>query len=215
MFVEEYLIKKRTYLNFTYIGLLTFLFGSTFAMLIKPDYSFTNQWLSDLGTGKFGLLFNSTLVFTGIFMSMFYPLTFYLLRQKGYSKIKSIIGMLLGISSFVFLIMIGIFSLDNDVHNLHSTSTMIFLFSTSIAQMLLLSGHTWFVCLNLATTTAMDSRLSYISLMMVGFFTVLFIRGITFEQFIFQKITIYLLVLTVLYQSMKVSQSDDLFVLVT
>ncbi len=211
MLIAKYLIKKRTYLILTYLGVVTFFIGSTFAMLIKPGYSFTNQWLSDLGTGQYALLFNITLIITGILTSLFYPLTFYLLRQNGYSKIKSTIGMVLGVTSFIFLIMVGVFSLENDVYNFHSISTMIFLISTSLAQILLLSGFTWFICIHLASTATMDGKLSYISFVMAVFFGFLFVGNINFEQFILQKMTVYLLLLTVLYQSLKVWQSDELF----
>jgi len=210
MIVNEWLVKKRNYLLMTYVGIATFLIGSTFAMLIKPGYSFTNQWLSDLGTGEYAPLFNMTLVFTGLFTSSFYPVTFYLLRQKGYSKTKSMIGMFLGVTSFIFLILVGVFSLGNDFNNLHGISAMVFLISASFAQILLLSGFSWYVCFNVASSTAMDNRLSYISLVTAIIFGFVFIEGIKFEQYILQKITIYLLIITVLYQSIKIWQSDEL-----
>ncbi|MFV2014089.1 MAG: DUF998 domain-containing protein [Candidatus Heimdallarchaeota archaeon] len=210
MLVNEWLFRKRNYLLMTYIGIATFLIGSTFAMLIKPGYSFTDQWLSDLGTGRYAPVFNITLVLTGLFTSSFYPITFYLLRQKGYSKTRSMIGMLLGATSFIFLILVGIFSLENDFNNLHGISAMVFLISASFAQLLLLSGFSWFVCFNVASASAMDNKLSYISLIMVIIFGFVFIQGIKFEQFILQKLTIYLLIITVLYQSIKIWQTDEL-----
>ena len=98
MLINEYLVKKRAFLLLTYVGIATFLIGSTFAMLIKPGYSFTGEWLSDLGTGEYAPLFNITLILSGLFTSSFYPVTFYLLRQKGYSKTKSTIGMIFGVT---------------------------------------------------------------------------------------------------------------------
>lgn len=210
MLVDEYLVKKRTFLLMTYIGIATFLIGSTFAMLIKPGYSFTNQWLSDLGTGEYAPLFNITLILSGLFTSSFYPVSFYLLRQKGYSKTKSMIGMIFGVTSFIFLILIGVFSLENDFHNLHSISSMVFIVSTSFAQLLLLSGFSWYICVDLAAPSAMDNRLSYTSLIIAIIFAIVFILGISFEQHILQKLTIYLLIFTVLYQSTKIWQSDGL-----
>ena len=211
MYITEYLIKGRYYLILTYMGVLTFFLGSTLAIINHPSYSITNQWLSDLGTGENALLFNSTLIITGVLTSLFYPFTFYLLRQTGYSRTKSTAGMILGVTSFIFLIMVGIFSLDNDIYNIHSISTMAFLVSTSMAQLLLLSGYTWYIGIHLASNATMDSRLSYLSFIMAVFFGFLFVGGITFEQFILQKMTIYLLVITVLYQSLKVWETDVLF----
>lgn len=211
MYVSKNLVKNRSYLILTYVGVVTFFIGSTSAMFIKPGYSFTNQWLSDLGTGEYALLFNTTVILTGILTSTFYPLTFYLLRQQGYSRSNSAIGMIFGVTSFVFLILVGVFNLENDVNNFHSISTIIFLISASLSQILLLSGFSWYVCIHLASPGTMDYKLSYISLIMASLFGLMFVGGISYEQFLLQKMTVYLLVTTVLYQSLKVWQSDDLF----
>jgi hypothetical membrane protein len=208
--VVENLIKNRRYIIFTYLGVATFIIGSTFAMIIKPGYSFTDQWFSDLGTGTYGPVFNITLILTALLTSTFYPITFYLLRSNGYSDIKSTIGMMLGVTSFVFLILIGVFSLENNMYELHMISAMIFLISTSFAQILLLSGFSWFICIHLASDPTMDNKISYTSFITAMMFGVVFINGISFELHIMQKITIYLLLITVVYQSMKIWQSEEL-----
>lgn len=194
----------------TYIGIATFLIGSTFAMLIKPGYSFTDQWFSDLGTGEYAPIFNTTLIMSGLLTSSFYPITFYLLRENGYSGVKSMIGMVLGVTSFIFLILVGVFSLENNFHNFHGISAMIFIVSASFAQLLLMSGFSWYICIHLASPPSMDNRLSYISLFTAFIFGLFFVQGIKFEQHILQKLTIYLLIFTVLYQSMKIWSTDEL-----
>lgn len=194
----------------TYIGIGTFFLGSSVAMLIKPGYSFKGQWLSDLGTGDYAALFNFTLILTAIFTSSFYPITFYLLRQNGYSTIKSITGMFLGVTSFIFLSLIGLFNLENDLHNLHVISSIGFIVSTSFAQLLLLSGFGWYTSVHLISSPAMDTRLSYTSLVVAIVFGFVFVEGIPFQQQILQKLTIYLLIFTILYQSTYVWQSDEL-----
>jgi hypothetical membrane protein len=208
--ILDNLIKNRRYIIITYIGVATFLIGSTFAMLIQPGYSFTDQWFSDLGTGKYGPLFNITLIMTGILSSTFYPITFYLLRSNGYSKLKSTIGMILGVTSFVFLILVGVFSLENNMYKIHTISAMMFLVTTSFAQIMLLSGFSWFICIHLASDPTMNNKISYTSFITAIMFGVVFVNDISFELHIMQKITFYLLLVTVVYQSMIIWKSEEL-----
>jgi hypothetical membrane protein len=107
-----------------FVAIAFFLIGTTIAMLVYPDYSFMEQFLSELGTrvsvtfesggslvkAPHPEVFNVSLIITGLFLLPFFPSIFVLLKPKGkIRKIVQFIVMLSGLTTSLFLIGVGIF----------------------------------------------------------------------------------------------------------
>lgn len=101
------------------------LFGSIYTLtmvfissLASPNFSWVNNYLSDIGAGKFGflpqLLFNSSLVIGGLAIAVFFIIVMSLLKRQLISKISLLIMCIGSVS----LAMIGIFT-EQAPYNLH------------------------------------------------------------------------------------------------
>ncbi len=112
----------------------------TVSALISPNFSWVNNYLSDIGAGKFGLepqlLFNSTLVIGGLLMALFFILTILSLKKVIIEKISLIIMIIGSIS----LAMIGIFT-EHAPYNLHFTFSMGFFLLFPVAMIILGGGY--------------------------------------------------------------------------
>jgi len=108
----------------SFIAFSVFVLGTTIAMIIYPDYSFLNQFLSELGIrinvtfsdggsmvkAPFPEVFNISLIITGILIIPFFPVTYFILKPKG--TIRKIIQLITGLSGVVtgiFISGVGIF----------------------------------------------------------------------------------------------------------
>ncbi|NPD90155.1 MAG: DUF998 domain-containing protein [Asgard group archaeon] len=107
-----------------FAAIVIFAVGTTIAMLVYPDYSFMEQFLSELGvrvTAFFSSgetliraphpeIFNISLIFAGVFLLLFFPSIYSILKPKGYFR-KSIqfLIMLSGLTTSCFIICVGIF----------------------------------------------------------------------------------------------------------
>jgi hypothetical membrane protein len=107
-----------------FIAIAVFLIGTTIAMLVYPNYSFMEQFLSELGTrisvtfesggslvkAPYPEIFNVSLIVTGLFLLPFFPFIYVILKPKGLiRKIVQFIVMLSGLTTSLFLIGVGIF----------------------------------------------------------------------------------------------------------
>ncbi len=108
----------------SFLAIFAYLIGTTVAMLTYPDYSFMNQFLSDLGVridfassegwsiikAPYPEIFNVSLILTGVFFIPFFISTYFILKPKKIlRKIIQIIVSLSGVVSGGFLICVGIF----------------------------------------------------------------------------------------------------------
>ena len=102
-----------------FLAVVVFLIGTTTAMLYYPDYSFLNQFISELGiraeTGSlqaalYPEIFYVTAMLTAILLLPLFPAMYFILELKGIiRRILQIIISLSGIAAAVFLFLVGVF----------------------------------------------------------------------------------------------------------
>ena len=107
-----------------FLAIAVFIIGTTISMLVYPNYSFMEQFLSELGTrvsisfesggsltkAPYPEIFNVSLIITGVFLLPFFPSMFLILKPRGFVR-KSIqfLIMLSGLTTCFFIIGVGIF----------------------------------------------------------------------------------------------------------
>ncbi|MCG3221722.1 MAG: DUF998 domain-containing protein [Candidatus Heimdallarchaeota archaeon] len=107
-----------------FIGIAVFVIGTTISMLVYPNYSFMEQYFSELGTRVTAIfssgetliraphpeIFNVSLIITGLFLLPFFPSIYLILKPKDYiRKIIQLLIMLSGVATSTFLVGVGIF----------------------------------------------------------------------------------------------------------
>lgn len=118
------------------------LFGSIYTLtmvfisaIASPNFSWTNNYLSDIGAGKFGflpqLLFNSSLIIGGLAIATFFILVMPLFKKQLISKISLSIMFIGSVS----LAMIGIFT-EHAPYNLHLISSYGFFILLPLAMII-------------------------------------------------------------------------------
>ena len=108
----------------SFLAIVVYIIGTTAAMLAYPDYSFMNQFLSELGVrinyyssegwtmikAPYPEIFNVTLILNGILFIPFFFSTFFILKPSTIlSKFSQVIVSLSGLVTGGFLICVGIF----------------------------------------------------------------------------------------------------------
>ena len=109
------------------IAITIFVIGTSIAMIVFTNYSFTNDYFSELGirgdpsqgcpcgisnlsVAEYPEIFNITIILTGIFLLPFFPIMFLILNPKGaYRKLLPILVVVSGISTSLFLSFVGVF----------------------------------------------------------------------------------------------------------
>ncbi|MFW9851902.1 MAG: DUF998 domain-containing protein [Candidatus Thorarchaeota archaeon] len=107
-----------------FIAIVIFIVGTTIAMIVYPDYSFLEQFFSELGVREdiafpeggsltkveYPEIFNVSLIVAGIFLLPFFPALMIAIEPKGkISKILTSLTALSGLTGFGFLVCVGIF----------------------------------------------------------------------------------------------------------
>ena len=127
--------------SYNVLGIIGALYAIIFVYLsaaISPNFSWTNNYLSDIGAGTFGsnsqILFNSTLIIGGIILAIFFIMKEFEIKNK-ISK-AAILIMIIGSISFS---LIGVFT-EHSPYNLHLIFSYGFFLLFPIS-MILLSIH--------------------------------------------------------------------------
>ena len=115
---------KKIGLISSFLAIAVYIVGTTAAMLAYPDYSFMNQFLSELGVrinfyssegwtmikAPYPEIFNVTLILNGVLFIPFFSSTYFILKPKRIiSKITQIVVSVSGLVTGGFLICAGIF----------------------------------------------------------------------------------------------------------
>ena len=120
--------KKETILKIcvisAFISILIFIVGTTIAILVYPDYSFLEQFFSELGVREditfpeggslervqYPEIFNVSLILAGIFLFPFFPALMIGIKPKGkINKMLTSLTALSGATGSMFLVCVGIF----------------------------------------------------------------------------------------------------------
>ncbi|MHA2249631.1 MAG: DUF998 domain-containing protein [Candidatus Kariarchaeaceae archaeon] len=129
-------MNKKVILSYVILsGFVVYIIGSSISILIHPNYSFTSQYFSDLGVGRFGFIFNLTLILTGLLLFPFFPLAYYLINPNNKARIMLIISATTGILSSIFLVFVGVFNKSEDsirIHNFFATGFFLLMLVTTI-----------------------------------------------------------------------------------
>jgi hypothetical membrane protein len=107
-----------------FISIAFFIVGTTIAMLVYPDYSFLEQFFSELGIREditfpeggslekvqYPEIFNVSLILSGIFLIPFFPALMIAIEPKGIiNKILTSLTALSGVTGSMFLLCVGVF----------------------------------------------------------------------------------------------------------
>jgi len=141
---------KKIGLISSYLAIVVYVVGTTAAMLAYPDYSFMNQFLSELGVrinfyssegwtmikAPYPEIFNVTLILNGVLFIPFFSCTYFILKPKRIiSKITQIVVSVSGLVTGVFLICTGIFDAGMFIDP-HVTSALGLYYCLIIASLL-------------------------------------------------------------------------------
>lgn len=107
-----------------FIAITIFIVGTTIAMLVYPDYSFLEQFFSELGVreditfpeggslerARYPEIFNASLILAGIFLLPFFPALMIVIEPIGkINKVLTSLTALSGLTGSIFLVCVGIF----------------------------------------------------------------------------------------------------------
>lgn len=180
----------------TISGIMIYLLGTTISMLLYPNYSFFSQYFSDLGIGRFGIVFNLTVILTGILIYPFFPLSYFLLKPSKEAKIMLLISSFTGIIASLFLIFVGIYDKSENSLRAHQFVTLGFFISMTLTIFFWALGNYFIERANSKITNRENKKskknqfdlISNMVVIIIPLFFIIFTG--TFDPFL-QKITVY------------------------
>lgn len=198
-------LNKRVYklvIFLTQVSMVYFLINTTLAMLLYPNYTFTKQFLSELGMGPTSFLFNSSLIITGILYFPFYLIMGILIQKDRLDNKYINIAMVFGPLASIFLIFIGIFDMSEENFVIHN----IFAISFFIINVLVIACVSYGL-MELKWSNRLKGKLSispYFCIFMV-FLLTWYLVHINWRPFI-QKCLIYTLIGHIFHFSLKMKR---------
>lgn len=112
-----------------FLGLLAFFLFVLTAVVLTPGYGIATQFLSELGIGEAGIIFNVGVVVSGVFFALF----FLGLRAR-FKNLYWQLGSVTGVFSSLALMGVGAFSLNRP--DLHFTFAFLFFALMGVSLML-------------------------------------------------------------------------------
>ncbi len=164
-------------------SLIYFIISVSIAMIVYPSYGFLTQFLSALGVGSHGWIFNLSLVFLGITTIPFFITA---LKNTLWNNSFISISHYLGSFSGLLLIGIGVFVSAGKSSTLHNIFAILY-FLTIMVECGLFSIGVWY-----------DNRFLSIMLMYVAIITLIGLF-LPVNQYLFQKLIVFSYIIILIY----------------